>query len=97
MGCAATLDLSVSFVAQVAPRERILVSDYLSLPSRPYYWVLTPAFNYVLRPLLDGAVRSLVVKTAQGNNRPAAEVFAVSPFPVPERRADAHPPLSRRN
>jgi hypothetical protein len=42
---------------------------------------------------LDRVVRSLVVKTAQGNNRPSAEVIAVSPFPVPELGADAHPAL----
>jgi hypothetical protein len=92
-GLRATLDLSVSFVAQVAPRDRILLSDYLSLLSRPYSWMLAPVFNHFLRPLLDRAVRSLVVKTAQGNNRPAAEVIAVSPFPVPDSAADAHPAL----
>lgn len=92
-GLRATLDLSVSFVAQITPRERILMSDYLSLLSRPYYWMLTPAFNRFLRPLLDRVVRSLVVKTAQGNNRPAAEVIAVSPFPVPDAGPDAHPAL----
>ena len=92
-GLRATLDLSVSFVAQVAPRDRILLSDYLSLLSRPYSWMLAPVFNHFLRPLLDRVVRSLVVKTAQGNNRPSAEVIAVSPFPVPDPAADAHPAL----
>ena len=92
-GLRATLDLSVSFVGQITPRERILLSDYLSLLSRPYYWMLAPVFNHFLRPLLDRVVRSLVVKTAQGNNRPAAEVIAVSPFPVPDSGTDAHPAL----
>ena len=92
-GLRATLDLSVSFVGQIAPRDRILLSDYLSLLSRPYSWMLAPVFNHFLRPLLDRVVRSLVVKTAQGNNRPSAEVIAVSPFPVPELGADAHPAL----
>jgi len=92
-GLRATLDLSVSFVAQAAPRDRILLSDDLSLLSRPYTWLLAPAFNRLLRPLLDQIVRSFVVKTAQGNNRPAAEVVAVSPFPVPDSAADMHPAL----
>lgn len=92
-GLRATLDLSVSFVAQITPRERILLSDYLSLLSRPYGWLLAPAFNSYLRPLLDGVVRSLVVKTAQGNNRPAAEVIAVSSYPAEDSQIDVHPPL----
>lgn len=81
-GLRATLNLSVSFVSKMAPRERVLVSDNLSLLSRPYYWVLSPIFNRFLRPLLDGFVRSFVVKTAQGNNRPAAEVIEISPTPI---------------
>jgi hypothetical protein len=92
-GLRATLDLSVSFVGQIVPRDRVLLSDYLSLLSRPYSWMLAPAFNRLLRPLLDQVVRSFVVKTAQGNNRPSAEVIAVSPFPVPDSGADAHPAL----
>jgi hypothetical protein len=92
-GLRATLDLSVSFVAQVTPRDRILLSDYLSLLSRPYFWMLAPAFNRFLRPMLDRVVRSFVVKTAQGNNRPAAEVVAVSPYPVPDSGPAEHPAL----
>jgi hypothetical protein len=92
-GLRATLDLSVSFVSQVAPRERILFSDYLSLVSRPYFWILAPVFNRWLRPYLDRMVRSMVVKTAQGNNRPAAWVVAVSPYPVADSDAAAHPAL----
>lgn len=92
-GLRATLDLTISFVNQISPRERILLSDYLALLSQPYFWMLAPAFNNLLRPWLDRVVRSLVIKTAQGNNRPAAEVVAVSPFPVAEDKADAHPSL----
>jgi hypothetical protein len=92
-GLRATLDLSVSFVSQVAPRERILFSDYLSLVSRPYFWILAPIFNSLLRPHLDRMVRSMVVKTAQGNNRPAAWVVAVSPYPVVDSDAETHPAL----
>ncbi len=88
-GLRATLSLSVSFVSRIAPRERVLLSDNLSLLSRPYYWVLGPVFNRFLRPFLDGVVRSFVVKTAQGNNRPAAEVIAVSATPItPEAPAE---------
>lgn len=50
--------------------------------SQPYLWLMTPTFNHLLRPWLDRFVRSFVVKTAQGNNRPAAEVVAVSPYPI---------------
>lgn len=92
-GLRATLDLSVSFVNQITPRERILFSDYLAIIAQPYLWMLTPAFNHVLRPWLDQFVRSFVVKAAQGNNRPAAEVVAVSPFPVPTRASYLHPSL----
>ncbi len=92
-GLRATLDLSVSFVGQIVPRERILFSDHLALLSRPYYWILAPVYNSLFRPQLDRLVRSIVVKSAQGNNRPAAEVIAVSPFPVSDSPTDAHPAL----
>jgi hypothetical protein len=54
---------------------------------------LAPVYNSLFRPQLDRLVRSIVVKTAQGNNRPAAEVIAVSPFPVSDSPTDAHPVL----
>jgi hypothetical protein len=92
-GLRATLSLSISFVSRMAPRERILFSDHLSLLSRPYYWVLTPVFNRFIRPIVDGTVRSLVVKTAQGNNRPAAEVIEVSHCPVPADDTARCPPI----
>jgi hypothetical protein len=92
-GLRATLGLSVSFVSQMTLRERILLSDYLSFVSRPYFWVAAPLFNHYLRPFLDGLVRSLVVKTAQGNNRPSAEVVAVSPLPIPDIKTAKHPSL----
>ena len=50
-------------------------------------------YNSLFRPQLDRLVRSIVVKSAQGNNRPAAEVIAVSPFPVSDLPTDAHPGL----
>jgi hypothetical protein len=92
-GLRATLDLSVSFVANIAPRDRILLSDYVALISRPYLWLLAPAFNNLLRPMIDRAVRTMVVKTAQGNNRPAAEVVAVSPYPTSDSAPGSHPAL----
>lgn len=92
-GLRATLDLSISFVSRMAPRERVLFSDHLSLLSRPYYWLLAPVFNRLIRPLVDGVVRSLVVKAAQGNNRPAAEVIEVSPAPTEATDPNRYPPI----
>lgn len=92
-GLRATLNLSISFVARMTPHERVWLSDYFALVARPYYWVLAPVFNSFVRPLLDNMVRSFVVKTAQGNNRPAAEVVAVSPVPADTETADQYPPL----
>ena len=92
-GLRATLSLSVSFVAKMVPRERVLLSDNLSLLSRPYFWVLGPVFNRLLRPLLDNIVRACVVKTAQGNNRPAAEVIEVSSTPITPEPSAAWQPL----
>jgi len=80
-GLRATLDLSMSFVSRMVPHDRVLFSDYATVTLQPYYWVLTPLFNSILRPFLDNAVRSLVVKSAQGNNRPGAEVVQVSTVP----------------
>jgi hypothetical protein len=92
-GLRATLSLSVSFVATLAPRERVLLSDNLSLLARPYYWVLGPLFNHLVRPVLDHLVRLCVVKTAQGNNRPATEVIEVSPIPITLGPLAVWPPL----
>ncbi len=92
-GLRATLNLSVSFVSKMAPRERVLLSDNLSLLSRPYFWVLGPVFNRLIRPLLDNIVRACVVKTAQGNNRPAAEVIEVSSTPITPEPSAAWQPL----
>lgn len=92
-GLRATLDLAVTFVARMMTREPVLLSDYLALLSRPYYWLLTPLFNGGLRPLLNGMVRSFVVKTAQGNNRPSAVVVRVAPAPLASARDDLFPPL----
>jgi len=92
-GLRATLDLSVSFVSKLMIREPVLLSDYLMLVSRPYYWLLRPIFNFGFRPLLDKAVRSIVIKKAQGNNRPAAEVVRVASSPFYCEASDPFPPL----
>ena len=92
-GLRATLRLSVSFVSKLAPRERVLWSDNLSLLSRPYYWVFGPVYNRLLRPMLDHLVRACVMKTAQGNNRPATEVIDVSSTPITREPLSAWPPL----
>ncbi len=94
-GLRATLDLTVSFVSRMAPKDRVLFSDYVTLIWQPYYWVLTPVFNFMLRPFLDGLVRSYVVKAAQGNNRPGADVVAVTP--VPWRVTDSQKPICLPN
>lgn len=81
-GLRATLDLSVSFVGKLVPHERVYLSDTISLLSRPWFWVLAPIYNNLFRPSLDTMIRGMVVKTAQGNNRPAAEVVDVAPCPL---------------
>ncbi|MDG2380432.1 MAG: hypothetical protein P8N76_02055 [Pirellulaceae bacterium] len=81
-GLTATLRLSMSFVSRMGPRERVLFSDVLLLISQPYYWLISPIFNRFIRPLLDDFIRSYIAKTAQGNNRPAAEVVGVSQVPL---------------
>lgn len=80
-GLRATLDLTVSFVSRMAPQDRVLFSDCVTLIWKPYYWVLTPVFNSFLRPFLDRMVRSYVVKSAQGSNRPGVDVVEVTPVP----------------
>ncbi len=81
-GLRTTMKLSISFVSRMTLRESVLFSDWLSLVSRPYHWILMWIYNALLRPMLDGIVRSHVIKTALGNNRPAAEVIAVSAAPI---------------
>jgi hypothetical protein len=81
-GLRATLNLTVSFVAKLAPRERVFFSDSVSLLSRPCFWMLAPFYNRLFRPSLDSMIRGRVVRTAQGNNRPAAEVVDVAASPL---------------
>jgi hypothetical protein len=92
-GLRATMELSVSFISDLAVREHIFVSDLISLPSRPLYRIIAPIFNRLIRPLLDSKIREIVIKTAQGNDRPAAHVVAVSPHPILQTPESEVPPL----
>ena len=90
-GLRATLDLSLSFIKRMTPSDRVFLTDNLALISRPYFWVLAPLFNRVLRPVADSFVRGVLTRSAQGNDRPGAQVVAVLPAPVDEAREA--PPL----
>lgn len=91
-GLKMTLEMSVSFVHRMSHQESVFFSDRLLWVSRPYHWILIPFYNVAVRPMLDGVIRSHIVKTALGNNRPAAEVIAVSPVPgQPDERSDLSP------
>ncbi len=92
-GLRATMELSVSFIGTLAVRERVFVSDVFSIPSRPIYRLFAPIYNRFFRPLLDSRIREIVVKTAQGNDRPAAQVIAVSPHPILPPPTTFAPPL----
>jgi hypothetical protein len=83
-GLRATLDLSMSFVAKMYPRERVFFTDAFSLLSRPYFWVLAPIYNRFLHPSVDSALRSIVTRSAQGNDRPTANIVDVTPSPLSE-------------
>ena len=83
-GLRATLDLSMSFVAKMYPRERVFFTDVFSLLSRPYFWILAPIYNRLLHPPVDRALRSIVARSAQGNDRPTANIIDVTPSPLRE-------------
>jgi pimeloyl-ACP methyl ester carboxylesterase len=95
-GLRATMELSVSFVGSLVVRERVYLSDLISLPSRPLYQLFAPLFNRVVRPAMDAKIREVVVKAAQGNDRPAAQVVAVSPHPILPPPAPSAPPIPIR-
>ena len=94
-GLKKTLELSVSFLGTLVPRDRIYISDFVSLPSRPLLRLFAPFYNRLLRPALDSKIRKLVIKTAQGNNRPAADVVAVSPHPIVKQANDSGTAIPR--
>lgn len=90
-GLRATIDLSVNFVSPMMPRERVFASDAPSLLYRPILWFLAPAYNQAVRPLLDAYVRGIVVRSAQGNDRPTATLVEVTPTPVACSHGDFRP------
>ena len=53
-GLRATLDLSVSFVGKMHPREVVYLSDIFALLWRPYFWLFGPIYNRFVRPAVDG-------------------------------------------
>ncbi len=91
-GLRATLNMSISFVSKMFPREVVYLSDTFALLSRPYYWLLAPLYNRFVHPAVDGKVRSIVIRAAQGNDRPTATLTDVTPFPVAENEISP-PPL----
>lgn len=78
----ATLDISVSFVSKMLPHEVVYFSDTLALLSRPYYWLFAPLYNRFVHPAVDGKVRNIVIRAAQGNDRPTATLIDVTPYPI---------------
>lgn len=92
-GLRATLDLSISFVSRLVPRERIFLSDSLSLVSRPWFWIMAPMYNRMVRPVLDTVICGFVVRAAQGNNRPAAHVVDVATSPLADAGDEGCPPI----
>jgi hypothetical protein len=81
-GLRATLSISVSFVSKAFPREVVYLSDTFALLSRPYYWLFAPLYNRFVHPAIDGKVRSIVIRSAQGNDRPTATLADVTPYPA---------------
>jgi hypothetical protein len=81
-GLRATLNISVSFVGKMLPREVVYLSDIFALLSRPYYWLLAPLYNRFVHPAVDGKVRNIVIRAAQGSDRPTATLIDVTASPV---------------
>lgn len=93
-GLRATLDLSMPFVKKLAPAECVFLTDHLLLITRPYYWALAPLFNWIVRPAINALVSGVLIRSAQGNDRPSAQVVAVLPVPVLKvRKAPALPEI----
>jgi hypothetical protein len=94
-GLRTTLEISINFVRKMIPQERVFLSDVVSCLSLPYFWIFSPIYNRWVQPRLDSVVRRMVIRSAQGNDRPAATIFAVTPSPVQELR-DCAPSLPER-
>ncbi|MCU0707853.1 MAG: hypothetical protein MUF23_06145 [Pirellula sp.] len=80
-GLRATLDITVSFLGKLQPRERVFLSDNLNLLASPIFWILAPIYNIFVHPIADRSIRSIVARSAQGNDRPTANIIDVSPCP----------------
>lgn len=80
-GLRATLDISVSFLSKLQPRERVFLSDNLNLIASPIFWVFAPIYNVFVHPVVDRGIRSIVARSAQGNDRPTANIIDVSACP----------------
>ncbi len=94
-GLRATLSITVSFVRKMMPHERVFLADAISLVSRPYFWVFSPIFNRYVQPRLDRVVRTMVIRSAQGNDRPTATIIDVTPSPVREL-LESVPPIPEK-
>ncbi len=81
-GLRSTLQISVSFVRKIVPREVVYLSDILTLLSRPYYWLFAPLYNRFIHPAIDGKIRDIVVRSAQGSDRPGTMLIDVVPYPL---------------
>ena len=91
-GLRATLQISVSFVKKMVPREVVFLSDMFGLLSRPYFWLFAPLYNRFVQPTVDGQIRNLVIRAAQGSDRPGAKLIDVTPCPMSSEAFTA-PPL----
>ncbi len=78
-GLRATLNLSMSFIKEIAPSDRVFFTDNLALISRPYFWMFAPLFNRVLRPVVESFIRGVLIRSAQGNDRPSAKLWPYFP------------------
>ena len=54
----------------------------MTLSSRPYYWLFAPIYNRFVHPAVDAKVRDIVVRSAQGSDRPGAMLIDVVPYPL---------------
>ncbi|MBU6239461.1 MAG: hypothetical protein KGQ51_16685 [Planctomycetes bacterium] len=71
----------MSFLGKLQPRERVLLSDNLNILASPIFWVFAPLYNFLVHPVADRSIRSIVARSAQGNDRPTANIIDVSPCP----------------
>jgi len=94
-GLRSTLNISVKFVGKMLPQERVYLSDAIGLVSRPYYWLFAPLYNRWGQPWLDRVVRRIVIRSAQGNDRPTATIVDVTSSPVQEAQK-GFPPIPAR-